>query len=122
MGERVSRFGGASAVGSWSRGWVVMMWQIWVSVQWVGSSCSLRAMRVVSSASGCVGGVTQADYLGWMRSCTLVSATGLPALSLPAARTPAGSPVGLQIIGHPGPTTTSWTWLTSWNTGSCPAE
>lgn len=48
-----------------------------------------------------VDGVTQPDYLGWMRSCTLVSATGLPALSLPAGRTPAGLPVGLQVVGPP---------------------
>lgn len=48
-----------------------------------------------------VDGTTQPDYLGWMRSCTLISATGLPSLSLPAARTPEGLPVGLQIIGPP---------------------
>ena len=48
-----------------------------------------------------VGGVAQPDYLGWMRSCTLISATGCPAVSVPAGFTPAGSPVGLQIVGPP---------------------
>lgn len=48
-----------------------------------------------------VAGVAQPDYLGWMRSCTLVSATGCPAVSVPAGFTPDGSPVGLQIVGAP---------------------
>ncbi|PRY40243.1 amidase [Geodermatophilus tzadiensis] len=48
-----------------------------------------------------VAGVPQPDYLGWMRSCTLVSATGCPALSLPAGFTPDGLPVGLQLVAAP---------------------
>ncbi|SFP94713.1 amidase [Geodermatophilus dictyosporus] len=48
-----------------------------------------------------VAGVPQSDYLGWMRSCTLVSATGCPALSLPAGFTPDGLPVGLQLVAAP---------------------
>lgn len=40
-----------------------------------------------------------ADYLDWMRSCTAISVTGCPALSVPAAFTDDGLPVGLQIIG-----------------------
>ncbi|SDC23916.1 amidase [Geodermatophilus telluris] len=48
-----------------------------------------------------VAGVPQADYLGWMRSCTLVSATGCPALSLPGGFTPDGLPVGLQLVAAP---------------------
>jgi len=41
------------------------------------------------------------DYLGWMRSCTLISATGCPALSVPGGFTPDGLPVGLQVIAAP---------------------
>ncbi|UOY00644.1 amidase family protein [Blastococcus sp. PRF04-17] len=46
-----------------------------------------------------IAGVHQENYLEWMRSCTLVSATGSPALSVPGGFTPDGLPVGLQIIG-----------------------
>ncbi|WP_226366289.1 amidase family protein [Pseudonocardia sp. ICBG162] len=48
-----------------------------------------------------VAGVAQPDYLGWMRSATLISATGCPALSVPAGFTAAGSPVGLQLVAAP---------------------
>jgi amidase len=46
-----------------------------------------------------IAGVHQDNYLEWMRSCTLISATGCPALSVPGGFTPDGLPVGLQIIG-----------------------
>jgi amidase len=46
-----------------------------------------------------VDGVPMADYLDWMRSCSAISVTGCPALSVPAAFTDDGLPVGLQIIG-----------------------
>ncbi|NUU25921.1 MAG: amidase [Streptomycetaceae bacterium] len=46
-----------------------------------------------------IAGVPMADYLDWMRSAYLISATGCPALSVPAGFTPGGLPVGLQIVG-----------------------
>ncbi|WP_344897636.1 amidase [Actinomadura meridiana] len=46
-----------------------------------------------------VAGEPMPDYLEWMRSCFLVSATGSPALSVPAGFTGDGLPVGLQIVG-----------------------
>jgi amidase len=48
-----------------------------------------------------VAGVPMEDYLGWMRSCTLISATGCPALSLPGGFTSDGLPVGLQVVAAP---------------------
>jgi amidase len=48
-----------------------------------------------------IAGVPQENYLGWMRSCTLVSATGCPALSVPGGFTPDGLPVGLQVVAAP---------------------
>ncbi|HET8616885.1 MAG TPA: amidase [Actinomycetales bacterium] len=48
-----------------------------------------------------VDGQQQESYLDWMRSCTLISATGAPALSVPAGFTSSGLPVGLQVIGPP---------------------
>jgi amidase len=48
-----------------------------------------------------IAGVPQENYLEWMRSCTLISATGCPALSVPGGFTPDGLPVGLQIVAAP---------------------
>ncbi|MGH8962857.1 MAG: amidase [Jatrophihabitantaceae bacterium] len=46
-----------------------------------------------------VAGKAQESYLDWMRSSYFVTVTGCPALSVPAGFTPAGLPVGLQIVG-----------------------
>lgn len=39
------------------------------------------------------------NYIEWMRSCYRISATTLPAISVPAGFSSGGLPVGLQIVG-----------------------
>ena len=39
-------------------------------------------------------------YIDWMKSCYFISVIGNPALAVPCAFTPAGLPVGLQIVGR----------------------
>lgn len=47
-----------------------------------------------------VAGVPMATYIDWMKSCYLISATGCPAISVPAGFGPGGLPIGLQIVGR----------------------
>ncbi|MBP0482576.1 amidase [Sagittula salina] len=48
-----------------------------------------------------IAGTPTRDYLDWLSFAFLATLTGLPALSLPVGFTPAGLPVGLQLIGPP---------------------
>ena len=40
------------------------------------------------------------SYIDWMRSCSDITVTGCPAISVPAGFTPDGLPVGLQLVGR----------------------
>lgn len=47
-----------------------------------------------------VAGVRSETYLDWMRSACLLSATGLPVLSVPAGFSSSGLPIGLQLASN----------------------
>lgn len=47
-----------------------------------------------------INGKKLATYLDWMQSCYLISATGLPSLSVPCGFTASGLPVGVQLVGR----------------------
>jgi amidase len=42
------------------------------------------------------------SYIEWMRSCSRITMTAHPAVSVPGAATPEGLPVGLQLVGRWG--------------------
>jgi len=46
-----------------------------------------------------VDGAAMEHYVAWMKSCYWITTTQCPAISVPAGFTPAGLPVGLQIVG-----------------------
>jgi amidase len=47
-----------------------------------------------------IAGTAMESYLDWMRSCSRITVTGHPAISVPCGFTPDGLPVGVQIIGR----------------------
>jgi amidase len=47
-----------------------------------------------------IDGVRLPTYIDWMRACSDVTVTGLPAISVPGGFTADGLPVGLQIVGR----------------------
>lgn len=49
-----------------------------------------------------IDGVPMESYLDWMRALCLISATGCPAVSVPAGFSASGLPVGVQFVARPG--------------------
>jgi amidase len=49
-----------------------------------------------------INGEPMATYIDWMRSCSRITVTAHPAISVPAGLTPSGLPVGLQLVGPYG--------------------
>jgi amidase len=45
-------------------------------------------------------GIKMDTYIDWMRSCSLISLTEHPAMSVPCGFTSEGLPVGIQIVGR----------------------
>jgi amidase len=48
-----------------------------------------------------IGGKAMSTYVDWLAPTFVLSLTGLPVASVPCGLDPAGTPVGLQIVGRP---------------------
>jgi amidase len=49
-----------------------------------------------------INGEPMATYIDWMRSCSRITVSAHPAVSVPAGLTPSGLPVGLQLVAAYG--------------------
>ena len=48
-----------------------------------------------------INGVAMQTYIDWMAVCCMISATGLPSISVPGGFTRGGLPIGVQLVGKP---------------------
>ena len=47
-----------------------------------------------------INGESLPTYIDWIRACSDITVTGLPAISVPCGFTDSGLPVGIQIVGR----------------------
>ena len=47
-----------------------------------------------------INGIRMKNYIEWMKCCWMITITEAPSISMPCGFTPAGLPVGLQIVGR----------------------
>ncbi len=62
-------------------------------------TCQVAPFEVTTRYPRAIDGTPMRDYLEWMGLPSAITMTGCPAISLPAAFTPDGRPVGLQLVG-----------------------
>jgi amidase len=62
-------------------------------------TCQVAPFEITTRYPRSIDGIPMHDYLVWMGLPSAITVTGCPAISLPAAFTPDGRPVGIQLVG-----------------------
>jgi amidase len=62
-------------------------------------TCQVAPFEITTRYPREIDGTPMQDYLEWMGLPSAITMTGCPAISLPAAFTPDGRPVGIQLVG-----------------------
>jgi amidase len=65
----------------------------------VTPTCQVAPFEITTRYPRAIDGTPMHDYLEWMGLPSATTVTGCPAISLPAAFTPDGRPVGIQLVG-----------------------
>lgn len=66
------------------------------------STCQVLPFDISIEYPTEINGKALDNYLDWMRALCLISATGCPAVSVPAGFSDSGLPVGVQLVARPG--------------------